>query len=124
MRAGRLITWCRGTEHLARALAAMACSIAMAGPAQGRLADPTRPPDYHGPTPQAERPWDLTSTLVSPRRRVAVINGKVVREGGRIGDMTVVRIRSGRVVLKGAAGREVVPLLGRSIKTPPGKGEE
>lgn len=89
-----------------------------AAPAQARLTDPTRPPPSLGVGGQAERPFDLTSTLVSPRRRVAVINGQVVREGGRIDGMTVVRIRADRVILDGPGGRETVPLVAAPVKAP------
>lgn len=97
-------------------LCVLACGLA-AAPAAGRLADPTRPPGYGGDG-QFQRPWNLTSILVSPRRRLAVINGEVVREGGRIDGMTVIRIRDDRVILKGLGGRETVPLVVRPVKTP------
>jgi len=86
--------------------------------AQAQLADPTRPPAYQGSGARAERPWDLTSTLVSPGRRVAVINGQVVHEGGHIDGMTVVTIRADKVILRGPGGRETVPLVEQAVKAP------
>ncbi len=101
---------------------AAACCMAVA--AQGQLADPTRPPAYQARDGQAQRPWDLTSTLVSPRRRVAVINGRVVREGGRIDGMTVVKISAGQVILKGPGGEQAVPLVQHTVKAPARRGGE
>lgn len=98
----------------------------MAAAAQAELNDPTRPPDYstaprqQGAAPAAapENGWDLTSTLVSPARRLAVINGRVVTAGSRLGHMTVREIGSGRVVLEGEGRRQVLTLLGGAVKTP------
>lgn len=98
---------------------------------RAELVDPTRPPDYQPAGVQAgsqqagalnQSPWNLTSTLVSPHRKVAVLNGRIVTRGSRIGDMVVVRIVNGEVVLRGGGRREVVTLLGKVIKKPVGKG--
>jgi len=71
------------------------------------MRDPLRPPDYGGATGASEQQqarfdasaWQLASTLVSRERRSAIINGRNVREGARVGGATVVEIRSGRVTL-------------------------
>jgi MSHA biogenesis protein MshK len=41
----------------------------------------------------------LQSVLISPKRKVAVINGDTVQVGDRVGDARVVRIVEGEVVL-------------------------
>ena len=76
------------------------------------LDDPTRPAGLraaHVPaatTPQ--RPaWRLQSILVSPHRRVAVINGHSVAPGERVGGARVTRIGVDRVYLRTAAGRVI-----------------
>lgn len=65
------------------------------------LHDPTRPTDpalYFG-TGNAGG-WTLQSILFSDDRRIAIINGKRVREGERVGSARVTRIRNSQVVLK------------------------
>jgi len=74
------------------------------------LADPTRPPIVE-PERAAEasaKPVGprLESVLISPSRRVAVINGNAVTVGGKLGDATVVAISEGAVVLRHADRKE------------------
>jgi len=69
------------------------------------LHDPTRPTDpalyfAHGRTGG----WTLQSILLSTERRIAIINGKRVQEGDRIGSARVTHIQNTQVVLK-TAGR-------------------
>lgn len=73
------------------------------GPAQA-LTDPTRPAQYQAATQRIS--YSLESILFSHARKVAVINGKVLAEGERIGRATVTSIgkdsvrlqESGRVI--------------------------
>lgn len=81
----------------AMALLAAAC----AAHAQG-LSDPTRPPgasalETETPAPSSPR---LQSILISPQRKLAVINGEAVALGGRVGEATLIRISEASVVLK------------------------
>jgi MSHA biogenesis protein MshK len=72
------------------------------------LVDPTRPPTVDAETPAATAPKPgprLQSVLISPSRRVAVINGSAVAVGGKVGDATVASISEGAVVLKYANRR-------------------
>lgn len=70
------------------------------------LNDPTRPPARRSSTqslgsvtaPSAR--LELTSILVAPERRVAVINGKSVQIGEKIGDYKVVDIQFDVVLVK------------------------
>lgn len=74
----------------------------------GALADPTRPPTVDTETLAATAPKSgprLQSVLISPSRRVAVINGSAVGVGGKVGDATVASISAGAVVLKYANRR-------------------
>lgn len=52
----------------------------------------------------------LTSILISERRRLAVVNGKVVRLGDKIGDIKVIDIKPGKVLLKTRTGHEILSL--------------
>jgi len=88
------------------ALACLVCGQAQATPPR----DPAQPPGQSlGPvavvgtnataTARARVPV-LTSILLSEDRRLAVINDKLVREGGRIAGMTLVRVGKDAVQLR------------------------
>ncbi len=91
-------------------------------PLLAQLPDPTRPPDY---TPEVQasdasaeenRSWVLSSVLISPARRVAVLNGRTVSRGDAIGDAVVIDIKPAQVVLV-RDGRELtVQLLPSNVK--------
>ncbi len=84
-------------------------------PAAGQaLSDPTRPPgagDALGAgdaaLPAASR---LQSVLISRARRVAVIDGKTVAIGDKVGDATLVAIAETQVTLKRGEERETLKL--------------
>lgn len=96
-------------------LTAVAASPAAA--AQAGLPDPTRPPaasaDEATP-PAATRDGRLghrlQSVLISPERKLAVIDGRTVLLGGRIDDATVVAITETGVTLRRGERTEVLPL--------------
>lgn len=96
----------------------------LAGAAQAQqasLPDPTRPPAVlTAPAPGAATPrseadtLQLTSILVSQKpggRRLAVINGKTLRQGERIGGMVVEAIRPTEVVLRGGTKARTMKLF-------------
>ena len=88
--------------------AALSVSAETAAP----LVDPTRPPAAEVPAFSEtdeirQETWRLDSTLVSEFRRIAVINGQRVSEGGAVGTATVAEIGRDEVVLL-ADGREIV----------------
>jgi hypothetical protein len=77
--------------------------------AEGRatsIRDPFQPPGYREPTASASEErfdpdvWQLVTTMVSGKRRSAIINGRNVREGGDVGGATVLEIHNGRVDLE------------------------
>lgn len=73
-------------------------------------ADPTRPDNYRSPTAASDRAFALSAIFVSGERRVAVLNGQLLRVGDRLGDAEVVRIDDDRVVLR-AGSRSIVARL-------------
>ncbi|MHB9117382.1 MAG: MSHA biogenesis protein MshK [Burkholderiales bacterium] len=83
------------------------------------LPDPTRPA-FAADTPASpaaanaagEAPAEpgLQSILLSPGYKAAIINGRQVRVGERIGEAKVVEIRAGEVVLQKKNKREVLKL--------------
>lgn len=101
-------------------LSAALCALLAAG-AAGQSApfpDPTRPPDVGAGAQLATQPASrLQSVLIAPGRRRAVINGKTVAIGSRVGDATVVRISPSAVVLEGAKGSETLKLYPAVEKT-------
>ncbi|HEX2566490.1 MAG TPA: MSHA biogenesis protein MshK [Burkholderiales bacterium] len=100
----------------------LACSAPAHGALGQSLADPTRPPNVSGaPGAQgdAEAPSTiLQSVLISPGRKLAVINGAVVPLGGKVGEATLTSISESQVVLKFADRIEVVKLLGGIERRP------
>jgi MSHA biogenesis protein MshK len=103
-----------------------------AGPAwaQDGGGDPTRPPSvmtapaivagtsYSAPRTERRVP-QLQSILVSMRpggRRVAVIDGKIVRQGQRVGDAVLVSIGATDVVLQRGTKSETLKLFRPAVK--------
>jgi MSHA biogenesis protein MshK len=85
-----------------------------------RFVDPTRPPNVSDApvggkvTPSAAP--QLQSVLISPARRVAVISGTTVVQGGKFGDATVTAITEGAVHLRFADRSQVLHLVPEGIK--------
>ena len=83
------------------------------------LPDPTRPPadviaDYgarHGRG--AESSSGLRSIMISDTRRAAIIDGKTVELGGRLGNARLVEVNPGSVVLQRGKNRQVLTLFPR-----------
>ena len=97
------------------ALVVAAASTAVA--AQAGLPDPTRPPsaaaeDTARPAgaPGTRSASRLQSVLISPERKIAVIDGRTVALGGRIDDAVVVGIAETGVTLRRGDRTEVLPL--------------
>lgn len=96
-------------------LAVFMCSCMGAALAQATsLADPTRPPSVTTESAGESSPPagpTLQSILISPTRRLAVISGQEVAQGGRYGDATVTSITESTVLLRFADRRETLRLL-------------
>jgi MSHA biogenesis protein MshK len=104
-----------------RALAiALLCAAGAAMAQRGALVDPTRPPmpvsesgAKEAAAPAGPR---LQSVLISPTRRVAVISGSTVVQGGRYGNATVASISEGAVLLRYADRKETLYLVPGVVK--------
>jgi len=72
------------------------------------LVDPTKPPSELS-APAA--PNELQSIIISPARRAAIISGQTVELGGKVGDVRLIEVSEGSVVLQGAKGRQVLTLF-------------
>jgi len=105
--------------------AALACLLAGPGQAEPMaqsLADPTKPPAVMGvqggEAGESAEPAapQLQSILVSREpggRRVAVINGEMVRVGMKVGDAVVERVGETEVVLRRGKSRETLKLFAK-----------
>lgn len=83
------------------------------------LPDPTRPVVLSGErVPSADKPklWQLTSTLISPQRRVAVINGQVVQVGQAINGAKLLAVEPGSALLSRAGHKIKLKLIANPVK--------
>ncbi len=114
------------------ALALLLCSAHSAADAADvtDLPDPTRPLGGHMATPKPAAPPAtpappvLQSILLSPQRRLAMINGRTVSVGEQVGDAQVVEILPYEVVLKRGAQEVRLRLVMRLNKQPANSGKE
>lgn len=93
------------------------CQIAAAE----TLKDPTKPPGYQQKGDvmvgtNAAPKWVLSSTLISPARRLATINGRTLAVGETIGDARVLAIEANRVALKDGNKEIILELLPEDFK--------
>ena len=75
------------------------------------LDDPTKPPSELGAGAVDTETNDLQSIIFSPTRRAAIINGQTVELGEKAGDVRLIEVSEGGVVLQGAKGRQVLTLF-------------
>lgn len=80
------------------------------------LADPTRPPTSLGTSPEPHAATnaagpELQSVLISPTRRVAIINGQSIKLGEKFGEATLVKIGESEVVLRNGQDVQVLKLF-------------
>ena len=102
--------------RLVCALTAAATSHACA--AQTSLPDPTRPPAAlsaeaaakPGAGQASKSAHRVQTVLISPERKLAVIDGRTVPLGGRIDDALVIAITETGVTLRRGAQTETLPL--------------
>jgi MSHA biogenesis protein MshK len=91
------------------------------------LSDPTRPPGAAAmaspDAPQATE-LQLQTILLSPQRKLAVINGQTVKIGERVGDATLVTISETGVVLKRGEETQTVRLLPGLERKPAGRNKK
>ena len=107
---------------MAERLILLAAATLYAGAALAQpLSDPTRPP---APASSAQRQGEpprqrLQSVLISARRSIAVIDGRPVALGERVGDAKLIAIEPSEVTLERGAARERLTLLPSAIEKRP-----
>lgn len=85
-----------------RLLIIMSLLSCTSGAAETTLIDPTQPSGHSQPAvlgSAAPASWQLTATHITPYKRLAIINGTQVAEGGRIGNARVLNISHAQVRL-------------------------
>jgi MSHA biogenesis protein MshK len=99
---------------LAGVLSLAASGATRAAEPQPVLIDPTRPPNVR---PAAERGEGgaaaaprLHSILISPQRRMAVIDGRTVPLGGKVDEATLVQVSETQVTLREGGKLKVLEL--------------
>jgi MSHA biogenesis protein MshK len=99
--------------------ALVAALISATAGAQARLADPTRPPQRSAaadaPTTADQQPAvragpRLQSVLISPRRKLAVIDGRTVALGGEVNGARLVDVTETAVILEQNGQRQTLRL--------------
>jgi MSHA biogenesis protein MshK len=99
-----------------RLIAVLLLALGASSPTQAAyaqaLADPMRPPAVGeiGDNDRPVAPSRLQSVLLSPSRKLAVIDGKTVSLGATVDGATLVAIRESEVVLQKGAERETLKL--------------
>lgn len=121
---------CWGAAANAAASISMMFACCTGGAFARDLPDPTRPPDLaakgvpaiggSGSSAgiDASEPFRLQSVIVSPGRKVAVINGQIVEPGDKVGDAVVVEITESEVVLRSGKDLQTVKLFPGLEKRP------
>lgn len=101
-------------------LVLLGCVAGTALAQRGALVDPTRPPmtvsESSAKESAAPAGPQLQSVLISPTRRVAVISGSTVVQGGKYGNATVASISEGEVLLRYADRKETLHLISGVVK--------
>lgn len=101
----------------------LAATCAMTLARAQNLPDPTRPPDALA-TARSENAVApaagpvLQSVLISPGRRVAIINGQTVKLNDIVGDARVSKITEGSVVLRSGNAIQTLKLFPEIEKRP------
>jgi MSHA biogenesis protein MshK len=101
-----------------------------AGVAKAELTDPTRPPAHRveqrlsDEDSGKEAGLTLSSILISPSRRLAIINGQLVAAGDPVASFTVSEIGTSSVTLRGPSGRLQLHLIPPTIKRERTRDEE
>ncbi len=101
---------------------ALLAGLAASALALAQGADPMRPPEGAGTDGGSVAPAaqsGVQTVIVRPQgKSVAVINGKQVSVGDRLGDKRVVKISEREIVLNGDSGREVIKVMPAMEKIP------
>lgn len=108
------VGWMRVRIRLALLFLSGVALLAGSAAAQQALPDPTRPAvgaSQPGAAEESPGGPQLQSILISPKRKLAVINGQTLHVGDSFGNAVVVKISAQEVVLKSGAELQVLKLF-------------
>lgn len=96
-----------------QAWALLALCVAPAIVSAEILPDPTKPPAEVSAPQGAFVPAGnaLQTIIISPHRRAAIIDGQTVELGAKHGDVRLIEVSEGGVVLEGSEGRKTLALF-------------
>jgi MSHA biogenesis protein MshK len=99
-------------------ISVLALGLLITSISYAQLPDPTRPPNYQqNTTTTGESKLRLSSILIGPQRRIAVINDQTLKVGDSIMDYKIIKIEAKAVTLKQADDSTItLPLLDMPIK--------
>lgn len=107
---------------LRHAIVIAAASLLLSLPAEsGELVDPTRPSHARAQTQTrvARAPaWRVETIIVSPTRRLALINGRMVGIGDRVSGAKVIEILPYEVQLEYQGETRRISLVATQVKNP------
>jgi MSHA biogenesis protein MshK len=92
----------------------MSCVLWAARP----VTDPTYPLSSAMGIQSTGGRWVLSSILISPTRKIAIINGQVLQRGDKIETFRIQAIEPHRVVLRNETDQKILALLPQSVKRP------
>ena len=101
-------------KYLSQGIALTICLLSSTS-GIAELRDPTRPSDYIANNSYTG-PLVLSSIIISPDRRIAVINGVIVKVGEGYAGKKVISIDPNSVQLEGVDGRIMLYLVDSSVK--------
>ncbi len=101
---------------------ALLWGLGMVPSARAELGDPTRPPDVSTvaveslESGQGDAPFRVSSILMAPGRKVAIVSGSRVEVGDEVGGATVIEINAQAVLLEIAGEVIELRISGQPVK--------
>lgn len=99
---------------------ALLCGLGMVPSARAELGDPTRPPDVSTvavESPESgDAPFRVSTILIAPGRKVAIVNGSRVEVGDEVGGATVSEINAQAVLLEMTGEEFELRISGQPVK--------
>ncbi|MDH5572316.1 MAG: hypothetical protein OEY89_11155 [Gammaproteobacteria bacterium] len=88
-----------------------------------QLDDPTRPSGYAKASSDKNRSgksvsWELNAIKIDSENRMAIVNGRTVKEGGWINNAKVIEILPAQVKMQTESGVFIVKLVKQQVKVP------
>ena len=101
---------------------ALLCGLGMVPSARAELGDPTRPPDVSTVSAESlesgegDAPFRVSSILIAPGRKIAIVNDSRVEIGDEVGGATVSEINAHAVLLEMAGEKLELRISGKPVK--------